>query len=148
MNLHDLFTYNPESPTGLDCREPIEPRKGSGYWTYSLKGKLYAAHRVVYELHHGPIPSGMMIDHKDRDPMNNHIDNLRLATRGQNASNSISKRSLPKGVYSLGLSGGKVKYNGQISSQGRTFRYPTTTDLEAITAWSERIRLELYGEFT
>ncbi|NDB08618.1 MAG: HNH endonuclease [Actinobacteria bacterium] len=31
------------------------------------------AHRVIYERHHGPIPAGWVVHHRDGDPGNNDI---------------------------------------------------------------------------
>lgn len=46
----------------------------------------YGAHRVVWFLHHGawPFPE---IDHINRDPSDNRIENLRCATRSDNMRN-------------------------------------------------------------
>ena len=60
---------------------------GGGYRHFSLNGKRTPAHRYIWEIHNGTIPKGLMIDHKDRNTLNNKLDNLRLATREQNAQN-------------------------------------------------------------
>lgn len=44
-------------------------------------------HRLVWERANGPIPEGMVIDHKDRNGFNNQKENLRLATSKQNSYN-------------------------------------------------------------
>lgn len=36
---------------------------GSGYARFMLNKKMVAAHRVAYELKHGPIPDGLQMDH-------------------------------------------------------------------------------------
>jgi hypothetical protein len=44
-----------------------------------------------------------MIDHRDRDPLNNRIENLRAATRSQNRANSRPNNKLGvKGVHARG----------------------------------------------
>jgi hypothetical protein len=48
---------------------------------------------MIWEAFNGPIPDGMEIDHKDRNPSNNKLSNLRLATREQNARNNSGHRN-------------------------------------------------------
>jgi hypothetical protein len=48
-------------------------------------------HRVIWELHHGMIPPNHVIDHIDRDPTNNQIENLRCVTQVENVHNSRAK---------------------------------------------------------
>lgn len=50
--------------------------------------KTIMMHRVIYERHFGKIPEGMVIDHIDRNILNNQKANLRLATKRQNCLNS------------------------------------------------------------
>ncbi len=58
-----------------------------GYLGISIKGKSYLAHRVAWQHCVGLIPKGMVIDHINRDKSDNRIDNLRVCTNSQNASN-------------------------------------------------------------
>lgn len=64
-----------------------------GYRKVSLdKGSLGRirefAHRLVWNIHYGAIPEGMVVDHINGDKLDNRIENLRLATKSQNAQNS------------------------------------------------------------
>lgn len=57
-----------------------------GYKRVSFFGKTYLAHRVVWLLQTGNWPK-QLIDHKNGDPSDNHISNLRdsdYVTNGQN----------------------------------------------------------------
>ena len=56
----------------------------NGYGRFSYAGKLQPAHRFAYEMVHGPIPSGMMVDHICHNTLCVNPAHLRLATHKQN----------------------------------------------------------------
>jgi hypothetical protein len=75
------------------------------YW-YDQNGNRQhiLLHQAIIQLTNQEIPDGYEIDHKDRDPLNNLEENLRVCTRSQNAQN--------KGKQSNNLSGQKgVSWN-------------------------------------
>lgn len=99
--INELFYYDETSPTflrrkvamGRYDRYPKDSPAGNlskaGYMqvTYTEstgKRVTTGVHRVIYELHHGSIPEGLVIDHKDCDRVNNHIDNLQVCTYSEN----------------------------------------------------------------
>lgn len=65
--------------------------------TIRIDGVLYLQHRVIYNMLGIEVPRGYDIDHIDRDPWNNRIDNLRLLTRKENCANSGNRRSNTSG---------------------------------------------------
>ena len=73
-------------------------RDAKGYWIKKRGGFCFLS-RFVWKLKHGDVPS--LLDHKDRNPNNNRLDNLRPATRSLNARNARLRKSskgLPPGV--------------------------------------------------
>lgn len=78
--------------------------RGDGYRIIRIKGRGYLAHRIIWEMHHGPIPSGMQIDHINGNPRDCRVGNLRLATHGQNIWNQRAQKNVfnLKGVYRNG----------------------------------------------
>lgn len=99
-----IWRYNPSKTMQVNGRMAGK-YAGSidkkGYVRVHLNGKQYPAHRIIWKLAYGEIPTDLMIDHIDGDPKNNRLDNLRLCTNSQNQFNrgNTSKKDRPKGVY-------------------------------------------------
>lgn len=76
-------------------------------WRVRHKGKTVQLHRVVWELTNGIVPDGLVVDHKDGDPTNNKIENLRIVPVPVNARNrKIQSRN------TSGATGVRFKDNG------------------------------------
>lgn len=77
-------------------------RGSFGYRSIKIECEYYKEHRLAYELTHGPIPKGMVIDHINGVPDDNRISNLRLATHQQNIASGRHRKnntSGKKGVH-------------------------------------------------
>ena len=91
--------------------------KGSLRVTY--KGVSYGAHRIAWSIYYGSIPQDMDIDHKDTNPDNNRIENLRLATAAQNRANvAVSKRSVT-GLKGAQWRPDRKKWSSRIAVDGK-----------------------------
>ena len=67
-----------------------------------LNNKNVRIHRLVYETFIGDIPNGKLVDHIDRNPSNNNLTNLRIASKFENQRNMNIRRDNKtgyKGVY-------------------------------------------------
>lgn len=60
-----------------------------GYYSGSLHGKVYRAHRVVYYLTHGDWPA--TVDHINGDVKDNSVHNLRSVSLSGNQQNSVRR---------------------------------------------------------
>jgi len=82
--------------------------RGYVYYGLSLKGRLrgVAAHRLVAMAFLDGISEGLQVDHIDGNRSNNHVSNLRFATRQENARN----RSATTGSHSRFLGVAKDRW--------------------------------------
>lgn len=122
MNLDELFYYCETSKTGLrrmkdwcSGRQGTTVRALRGDETGSLSSgsptyydvydgkRLRRAHEVIWELVYGPIPDGMVVDHKDGNGLNNNLDNLRLVSEQHNSHNQRKKCNNKSGVNGVHL---------------------------------------------
>lgn len=54
---------------------------------YGLSPAMNYVHRLVWENFVGEIPEDLEVEHRDQNPHNNHISNLKLVTRKENIEN-------------------------------------------------------------
>ena len=87
--LQRKYKLDKAAPSGVVSvsGKQIGYRRKDGYWILSHGGKQQLAHRVVWMLHYGEIPDGLVIDHIDRNPSNNLIENLRCVPQSVNLTN-------------------------------------------------------------
>jgi hypothetical protein len=127
MDWHKYFIYIPETGDLIWKERTLEDNKGTQpyawkRWNSRFSGKLAGcerekgsyvvinvgdksnkyAHRIVWEMHNGPIVGNMKIDHINGVRSDNRIENLRIASHSNNLFNrsfqKINKLKL-KGVH-------------------------------------------------
>lgn len=142
--IQEAFKYEDNVLTNIKTGfKYTECNTNTGYITCTLNGQQLMAHRVVWELHNGPIPENMVIDHINGIRNDNRIENLRIATRSQNNINYLADGGGAKGV-SLRHNG---KYQASIQKDGVKIHIGTfNSQEEASSAYIEKAK-ELYGEF-
>ena len=95
--IRELFDYRDGNLYWKVARSNIKAGDRAGYvreddyQAIRIDGKLYLAHRLIFLYHHGYLPE--FLDHIDRNPSNNSIDNLREATLAQNNTNVEKQKS-------------------------------------------------------
>lgn len=101
--IREFISYDPETGAFRWIAKP----KGRGYpfkvgdiagcirkdgrRVIGFDGKLYLGSRLAWFFSYGEMPpEDIEVDHEDRNPGNDRIDNLRLATRSQNMMNTAA----------------------------------------------------------
>lgn len=118
-----------------------------GYIQVKYKGKLYKAHRIIWEMYNGTIPEKIQIDRIDGNKSNNALDNLRLATHQENQRNQGAKAHNTSGYKGVSWNKRDGKWVAKYRLNSRTIHigYYDTVN-EASEAYI-RITTELHGDF-
>lgn len=151
--LREVLSYDSQTGEFIWIKPPhVHPRlygltagcTSTGYVTIRVDGRKYNAHRLAWLYVYGEIPL-MRIDHRDGNPFNNAISNLRLATQAQNCANAARWRgkSLPKGVRLVKGS----RFQARISFNKKQIALGVFDTVESAAQAYERAAINLYGEF-
>jgi hypothetical protein len=158
--LRDLLDYNADTgifiwkkemrTIGSCCGKVAGGTRPTGYWFIKVRGyPQLGAHRLAWIFVYGHIPDGMEVDHRDNNPANNAINNLRLATSSDQKKNKrvqSNNQSGLKGAYYHAVHKGK-KWRSQIRVDRRCiFLGYFHTAEEAHIAYG-RAALLYFGEF-
>lgn len=117
-----------------------------GHRTVGVNGRRFLLHRIIWEMHYGPIPHKMQVDHRDGDATNNKIGNLRLATNAQNSMNSRAQSNNTSSFKGVSFHKASGRWRADISETTRRWLGLFDTPEEAHEAY-KKAALELHGEF-
>lgn len=119
----------------------------SGYGQIFWEGTNYLIHRIVWELHYGPISPTTMIDHINRNTHDNRIQNLRLASNGENRQNATIGKNNRTGVKGLSLHRNGTTWCGTIGYQGQRYVF-NNKNRALVEQWLIDTRQKLHGQFS
>ena len=113
----------------------------------SINGKLYKEHRLIFLWHNGWVP--FEIDHIDGDPLNNKIENLRVATHSQNGANTARRADNTSGEKGVWWDKRKNKYVIFTHKDGkRLYGTPAyVKDFASAVTAARELRAQVHGEF-
>ena len=157
QELQALFEYSPN--TGLFIYK-VKPNfrikigsvagtvkttgKSKGYCFIKINGQLYQASRLAWLYVYGIDPGDLTVDHIDRNPSNNAIDNLRLATLSEQAFNRSSTNQL--NVRRVSYVASRHVYIAQVNfRKAGICTSKQFTTIEEASEWYEDMRKQ-YGK--
>ena len=132
---------SPESSTAAKCYRKSGIRMPGG-------GVFYGrAHVLAWLIAVGPVPAGMVIDHRDGDRANNRLSNLRVCTQRENTWNTGLRASNRSGVSGVSFRDETGKWRARIAVAGNEVLIGNyLTKEEAISA-RLAAEAEYYGEY-
>ena len=103
--------------------------------------RTYFVHRICYLMYHGECPD--ILDHIDRDKLNNRINNLRPATHALNMAN---KDPRPNKTGYVGVSLRGKKYVARFQSGGKRKEKCGFNTAEEAAKYRDKMSILEYGE--
>jgi hypothetical protein len=110
-----------------------------------INRKLYLVHRIIFFMHQGYLPE--LIDHEDRNSLNNKIENLREATKSQNANNSKVQKNNTSGVKGVYWNKSSKKWHARLKVNGKTMSFGYYKDINYAKFVIDAMRYKYHGEF-
>jgi len=89
----------------------------NGYRVIWLNGRLHREHRVIYYIHHGIAPA--VIDHINRNKLDNRISNLRAATKAENSVNTPIRKNNTSGITGVSWDKAKRLWRSHVKVDGK-----------------------------
>lgn len=153
--LHELFDYHDGhlywkinkgkivSGTKAGCTHTTSPNYTC--WVIRVDGKLYKAHRLIYCYFYNELPK--QIDHKDNNPLNNNINNLRKASQSQNCLNSSLSKRNTSGVKGVSWRKSSKKWTVRVTVNNKYMSFGNFDDKELAELVAIEARNKYHGEF-
>jgi hypothetical protein len=144
-NQSQPLTYKVRTANAVYIGDRVGCIKSKGYYHASIKGVRFELHRIIFAYHHGYCPD--IIDHKDGNPGNNLIENLRHADRAKNRHATGVNKNNKSGYKGVHWCKNAKKYVALITADKKQRRIGYFNNpKEAHEAYCNAAK-DIYGEF-
>lgn len=89
------------------------------YWNIRLEGKDYLVHRIICVLNNDKITESDVVDHVNRNGLDNSVSNLRIVSAAVNRKNANKRVNNKSGVTGVSLHSNNGVPSGYIACIGR-----------------------------
>ena len=128
-----------------DCWTWTASSNADGYGRFCLNNKMEYAHRVAYEMEHGPVSRALDIDHTCYNKSCVKPAHLRAASRKQNTENREGAQSNSKsGVRGVTWHKASRRWMAQVKHNGQAIYVGTFDSLAEASQAARAKRLELF----
>jgi hypothetical protein len=117
-----------------------------GYIKICIDRHSFYAHRLAWFYTYAKWPAEIL-DHRDGNPSNNRIDNLREASQSQNVSNGRRRLTNRSGVKGVCFDKRRGKWIASITSGYKQINLGRFNNIEAATRAYRKAATKLHGEF-
>jgi HNH endonuclease len=118
---------------------------GDGYVSVGVDGKKLMAHRIIFCMQHGYMPE--LVDHINGDRKNNRIENLRAATKRQNAQNTKLRGNSSTGLKNVRWHKLEKKWQVSLRIEGKETHFGYYDDVELADLVATEARDKYFGKF-
>lgn len=140
----DVVSYDPSTGYFTWAKSRAGRAHKDGYWRINIMGREYLAHRLAWFISSREWPN-QQIDHINGIRNDNRLENLRLATKEQNAQNSGLYKSNKSGFRGVSLKKGKWTAQIQANNKKQHIGYFPTKEAAA-SAYMEKAKI-CFGSF-
>lgn len=128
-----------------DCWLWTAALKGDGYGSLLHNGSIKTAHRVAYELTHGPIPDGLDLDHMCHNKRCVRPEHLRPVTHGQNMQNRKgANRNSKSGIRGVSWISAARRWKVDVGFQKNHYHGGYFTNIEDAERAAHELRDKLF----
>lgn len=112
-----------------------------GYLKVGLDRKKYLVHRLIFLMHHGHLPE--LLDHIDRNKLNNKIENLRECDKEVNSWNRDKQANNTSGYRGVSWNKAAGKWHAYIKIKGKRKHLGLFSTPEGASEAYEKARVDV-----